>query len=77
MGAELQLDPMIRDWVLIPVVVVMVLVGILRDKVTRLLRSHTAGKVESVREQQILKRSQLLRSNYKYINAGNHQQNNI
>ena len=33
MGVVLQLDPGIRDWVMIPVVLVMVLVGILRDKV--------------------------------------------
>ena len=32
-GPALQLDPGIRDWVMIPVVLVMVLVGILRDKV--------------------------------------------
>jgi len=48
----------------------MVLVGILRDKVTRLLRSTTPGKTETIREQQILKRSSMLRMHYKFIPAG-------
>merc|ERR1711907_445782 len=65
----LQLDPAIRDWVLIPVMVVMILVGVLRDKVTRLMRSITPGKLDALREQQILKRAQILRTNYKYIPA--------
>merc|ERR1712046_4283 len=69
-GVGLNLDPAIRDWVLIPVVLVMVLVGVLRDKVTRLLRSHTPGKPEAVREQQILRRSQALRMHYRYIPSG-------
>jgi len=64
---ELHLDPAIRNWVLIPVVVVMVLVGLLRDKATRLLRSVTPAKLTSIRETQILKRAQMLRMNYKYI----------
>ena len=33
MTMQFQLDPAIRDWVLIPVVFVMILVGVLRDKV--------------------------------------------
>ena len=33
MAEALNLDPAIRDWVLIPVVLVMVMVGVLRDKV--------------------------------------------
>merc|ERR1712072_1617449 len=45
----------------------MVLVGVLRDKVTRLLRSVTPAKLENIRETQILRRSQMLRMHYKYI----------
>jgi len=67
---QFQLDPAIRDWVLIPVVFVMILVGVLRDKVTRLLRSVTPTKLENIREQQILKRAQMLRMHYKYIPSG-------
>ena len=33
-GGQLVLDPQIRDWVLIPIVVVMFLVGVLRDRVS-------------------------------------------
>merc|ERR1711934_320268 len=45
----------------------MVPVGVLRDKVTRLLRSPTPSKLENIREQQILRRSNMLRMHYKYI----------
>jgi hypothetical protein len=32
MAIPLLLDPAIRDWVLMPILIVMILVGILRDK---------------------------------------------
>jgi predicted Abi (CAAX) family protease len=40
MPAELVLDPQIRDWVLIPIVVVMFLVGVLRHFATKLVKSE-------------------------------------
>jgi len=67
MGVQLHLDPAIRDWVLIPVVVVMVLVGVLRDKVTRMLRTVQKAKLENVKESQVLRRSTMLRAHHKYI----------
>ena len=39
MAEELVLDTAIRDWVLIPLSVVMVLIGVLRYFVTKLMRS--------------------------------------
>lgn len=41
MGEDLVLDTAIRDWVLIPLSVVMVLIGILRYFVSKLMRSSS------------------------------------
>jgi len=59
----LYLDPQIRDWVLFPITLVMILVGILRHYVVILLQSQPK-KIprEAVREQRALTRSQILRA---------------
>ncbi|CAG8596379.1 14493_t:CDS:2 [Funneliformis caledonium] len=60
----LYLDPAIRDWVLIPIMVVMVLVGIFRDQVTLLIGS-TSGKkagIKAIRETKALTRGVTLRN---------------
>lgn len=36
---DLVLDPSIRDWVLIPIFVIMFLMGILRNNVTKMMKS--------------------------------------
>merc|ERR1711966_588976 len=61
------LDPQIRDWVLIPIVTVMFLVGVLRDRVTRLLRSEQKGKVENVQQSSVLAKSKMLRMHSGFI----------
>ncbi|CAB4384679.1 unnamed protein product [Rhizophagus irregularis] len=68
----LYLDPEIRDWVLIPIMVVMVLVGIFRDQVTVLIGGGTGKKpgLKAIRETKALTRGVTLR------NYGNHIQNN-
>ena len=43
MAEELVLDTAIRDWVLIPLSVVMVLIGVLRYFVSKLMRSPSAS----------------------------------
>eukprot|EP00658_Telonema_sp_P-2_P007815 TRINITY_DN1290_c0_g1_i1.p1 TRINITY_DN1290_c0_g1~~TRINITY_DN1290_c0_g1_i1.p1 ORF type:complete len:197 (+),score=43.91 TRINITY_DN1290_c0_g1_i1:189-779(+) len=63
----LVLDPQIRDWVLIPIVLVMFLVGICRDRVTRLMRSDTKSKIENIRNQQIMGKAKLLRMHSGFI----------
>ncbi|KAF7332136.1 ER membrane protein complex subunit 3 [Mycena kentingensis (nom. inval.)] len=59
---SLFLDPQIRDWVLFPITLVMILVGILRHYVVILLQSppKTLPR-EAIREQRALARSQVLR----------------
>ncbi|CAG8720362.1 16053_t:CDS:2, partial [Dentiscutata heterogama] len=55
----------IRDWVLIPIMVVMVLVGVLRDQVTVLLGGGASTKkpgLKAIRETRILARGATLRT---------------
>ncbi|KAJ6629102.1 integral membrane protein DUF106-domain-containing protein [Mycena sp. CBHHK59/15] len=62
-AVSLYLDPQIRDWVLFPITLVMILVGILRHYVVLLLQSPPIKLPrEAVREQRALMRSQILRS---------------
>ncbi|CAG8681518.1 18239_t:CDS:2 [Acaulospora morrowiae] len=60
----LYLDPAIRDWVLIPIMVVMVLVGVFRDQVTVLLSGSGPKKpvLKAIRETRVLVRGATLRS---------------
>ncbi|OCF41936.1 hypothetical protein I317_04238 [Kwoniella heveanensis CBS 569] len=59
---DLYLDPSIRDWVLIPITLIMVLVGVLRHYVTLLLNSAPKKQAaNAVREQRALGRAALLR----------------
>ena len=59
----MRLDPAIRDWVLVPILAIMLLVGMLRHNLT-LLFTHTprAPSRLHLREQRVLQRTALLRS---------------
>ncbi|KIK65378.1 hypothetical protein GYMLUDRAFT_350183 [Collybiopsis luxurians FD-317 M1] len=62
-AVSLYLDPQIRDWVLFPITLVMILVGILRHYVVLLLQSPPKKLPRAaIREQRALARSQILRS---------------
>lgn len=67
MGEELVLDPAIRDWVLIPIVVIMFLVGILRNNVMKMMRKETPPNREQVKRNNQLMRARRLRANAQYI----------
>ncbi|KAI7853130.1 integral membrane protein DUF106-domain-containing protein [Circinella umbellata] len=57
------LDPAIRDWVLIPIMIVMVLVGILRHHITMLLTGEPKKpQVKAIRESKALLRGMRLRT---------------
>ncbi|EMD40634.1 hypothetical protein CERSUDRAFT_111214 [Gelatoporia subvermispora B] len=62
-NVSLYLDPQIRDWVLFPITLVMILVGVLRHYVVLLLQ-NPPKKVPraAIREQRALVRSQILRA---------------
>ncbi|KAJ3987179.1 integral membrane protein DUF106-domain-containing protein [Lentinula detonsa] len=62
-AVSLYLDPQIRDWVLFPITLVMILVGILRHYVVLLLQSPPKKLSKAaIREQRALSRSQILRA---------------
>ncbi|KAI5119900.1 hypothetical protein M0805_003704 [Coniferiporia weirii] len=64
---SLYLDPQIRDWVLFPITLVMILVGILRHNVALLLQSSPKKLSRAAtREQRALLRSQILRESSAY-----------
>ncbi|KAJ3151531.1 ER membrane complex subunit 3 [Geranomyces variabilis] len=59
---QIFLDPAIRDWVLIPIMLVMVLVGVLRHYATQLMMSMPKGNFRGVRETAALMRARTVRS---------------
>ncbi|KAF9782810.1 integral membrane protein DUF106-domain-containing protein [Thelephora terrestris] len=60
---SLYLDPQIRDWVLFPITVVMILVGVLRHYVVLLLQTPPKKLPRAaIREQRAVLRSQVLRA---------------
>ncbi|KAI3882263.1 hypothetical protein MKW92_003199 [Papaver armeniacum] len=61
MAEDLVLDTAIRDWVLIPLSVVMVLIGILRYFVSKLMRSSPTPDAKMVKEGQVVLRARNLR----------------
>ncbi|KAL6656270.1 hypothetical protein ACP70R_007096 [Stipagrostis hirtigluma subsp. patula] len=70
MAEELVLDTAIRDWVLIPLSVVMVLIGVLRYFVSKLMRSpvpSTTPDPKIVKEGQLVIRARNLRANSQFI----------
>jgi len=75
MTEQLLIDSQIRDWVLLPIVFVMLLFGVLRHYVTLILRSTPrAPDEDKLRQQQTLLRSQILFRNNAYIPASSFQQ---
>lgn len=63
----LMLDPSIRDWVLIPLVLIMFLIGIIRNNITKLLRKETPPNPTQVQHNNQLMRARRLRANAPYI----------
>ncbi|KAK6133249.1 hypothetical protein DH2020_033010 [Rehmannia glutinosa] len=69
MAEDLVLDTAIRDWVLIPLSVVMVLIGVLRYFVSKLMRSDQVPDPKIVKEGQITIRARNLRAAANFIPA--------
>ncbi|CAO2823594.1 unnamed protein product [Amaranthus hypochondriacus] len=67
MAEDLVLDTAIRDWVLIPLSVVMVLIGILRYFVSKLMRTFQTPDGKIVKEGQVIIRARNLRSSADFI----------
>ena len=67
MSGDIVLDPKIRDWVLVPIVVAMFLQNMLRDYGTRLITSTPKTELESIRDMQVMRRSAMLKANGHWI----------
>ncbi|KAK3752400.1 hypothetical protein QZH41_008602 [Actinostola sp. cb2023] len=65
--AELVLDPAIRLWVILPIVVITFLIGIIRHYLSILLQSKKDVDIQGVTDTQALLRSRCLRENGKFI----------
>lgn len=65
--AELLLDPQIRMWVFLPIVLITFLVGLVRHYVSLLLISQKKSDITQMQDNQVLMRARLLRENGKYI----------
>lgn len=64
---ELRLDPAIRIWVFLPIVLITFLVGIVRHYVSVLLTSTKTVALNQVMDSQLLIRSRMLRENAKFL----------
>ncbi|CAH0547330.1 unnamed protein product [Brassicogethes aeneus] len=67
MTADLIVDPQIRFWVFLPIVVITFLVGILRHYISILLTTQKKVEIQQLQDSQIILRARLLRENSKYI----------
>ena len=66
-SSELMLDPAIRDWVLIPIGIIMFLMGVLRNNVTKMLRKDPPVDLKQVANNNQLMRARRLRGNATYL----------
>ncbi|KAJ2791119.1 hypothetical protein H4R20_006905 [Coemansia guatemalensis] len=67
---EMFLDPEIRNWVLFPITVIMVLVGVFRHQITILMTGDPPKpEIKDIRQGKALMRGQLLAQNNSYIPA--------
>ncbi|CAG9094043.1 ER membrane complex subunit 3 [Plutella xylostella] len=64
---ELLLDPKIRVWVFLPIVIITFLVGIVRHYVSIILSSQKKVEIIQLQDSQVMIRARLLRENGKYL----------
>ncbi|XP_035916584.1 ER membrane protein complex subunit 3 [Anopheles stephensi] len=65
--AELLIDPNIRGWVFLPIVVITFLVGIIRHYFSILISSQKKAELTQIQDSQAMIRARLLRENGKYL----------
>ena len=64
---DLVLDPAIRNWVLLPIVLIMILVTISRSWVQVILKGESNSKPAVVKSMQLLQRAGRLRGNSRVL----------
>ncbi|CAM9497229.1 unnamed protein product [Choristocarpus tenellus] len=62
-----MLDPAIRDWVVFPLMLMVILVGIIRHSITGILKSDKPLEKEELSHKQMLTRAKRLRSNGRFL----------
>lgn len=67
MDVQLVLDPAIRDWVVLPMVAIMVMVGVGRVYVQQIIKSEAPVDVDELRYKQTAMRAQKLRHNGAFV----------
>merc|ERR1711977_1209 len=63
----LMLDPNVRNWGMIPITFAMLLIGVLRHLVSKLMRGSSTAKVKSIQAKQLIMRSQFLRAHSAFL----------
>eukprot|EP00752_Nemacystus_decipiens_P012360 g10956.t1 len=66
-GEHLVLDPAIRNWVVFPLMLMVILVGVLRHYITALLKAEKPLEKEELTYKQTLTRAKRLRGNGRFI----------
>ena len=66
---QLILDPNIRNYVVLPLVVIMIFVNMARNYVSSLLRSDKTFDADEIKYRQVLQRASMLRSNGGFLTA--------
>ncbi|QDZ21436.1 hypothetical protein A3770_05p39540 [Chloropicon primus] len=64
----LMLDPNVRNWVMIPITFAMLLIGVLRHLVSKLMRGSSTPKIKTIQAKQLIQRSQYLRAHSGFLN---------
>merc|ERR1711970_285689 len=67
MATMLMLDPNVRNWVMIPITFAMLLIGVLRHLVAKLMRGSATAKLKSIQAKQLIQRSQYLRAHSGFL----------
>jgi hypothetical protein len=75
--AMLQLDPNVRNWVTLPISFAMLLIGILRHLVAKLMKGNSTAKIKSIQAKQIVARSQILRSHASFLRPAAWEQRRV
>ncbi|CAN0143402.1 unnamed protein product [Discosporangium mesarthrocarpum] len=68
-GDHLILDPAIRDWVVFPLMFMVILVGIIRHNITGLLKADKPLDKEELTHKQMLTRAKRLRGNGRFLSV--------
>lgn len=73
MAQNILLDPAIRDWVLIPLIVIMIFVGVLRHYVTLLLKSAPKPKMTAANDAKPVAYARVLLINGKFLSPAGYK----